>query len=95
MASSTGYILAAAGIVAANEAIFVPATTGKPLWQDLNWRLVPATAVAALTLAGLEKVSEPLGKGLGMLALLAVLIVPMGKAPSPLDNAVKFLGIKV
>lgn len=95
MASSTGYILAAAGIAAANEAIFAPAATGKPLWQDLNWRLVPATAVAALVLGGLEQVSEPLGKGLAMLALLSVLIVPMGNAPSPVDNAIKMLRIKV
>jgi hypothetical protein len=94
MAASTGYILAAAGIAAANEAIFAPAAQHKPLWVDFNWRIIPATAVAALTLAGLEKLSEPLGKGLAMLALLTVLMVPMGNAPSPIDNAIKMLGIK-
>lgn len=94
MAESTGYILAAAGIVAANEAIFAPAVTGRPLWKDFNWRIVPATAIAAVTLAGLEKISEPLGKGLAILALLTVLIVPIGNAPSPVENASKMLGIK-
>ena len=94
MAESTGYILAAAGIAAANEAIFAPVATGRPLWVDFNWRIVPATAIAALALAGMEQISIPLGKGLAMLALLTVLIVPMGNAPSPIDNASKFLGMK-
>lgn len=94
MAASTGLILAAAGIAAANEAIFAPVATGKPLWVNFNWRLIPATAIAALMLAGLEQVSEPLGKGLAGLALLTVLMVPVGNAPSPIDNASKFLGLK-
>ena len=93
MASSTGYILAAAGIAAANEAIFAPASQNKPLFVDFNWRIIPATAIAALTLGGLEKISEPLGQGLAILALMAVLIVPDGNAPSPIDNASKFLGL--
>lgn len=94
MAASTGYILAAAGIAAANEAIFAPAATGRPLWVDFNWRIIPATAVAGFTLAGLERISEPLGKGLAMLALLVVLMVPMGNAPSPIANVSKMLGLK-
>jgi hypothetical protein len=91
MAESTGYILAAAGIAAANEAIFAPAASGQPLWVNFNWRIVPATAVAALTLAGLEQLSEPLGKGLAMLALLSIFILPVGNAPSVIDNVSKML----
>lgn len=95
MPASTGYILAAAGIAAANEVIFAPAASGgQPKLSDFNWRIVPATAVAALTLAGLEKVSEPLGEGLAVLALLVVLIAPMGNAPSPIDNLLKMLRIQ-
>lgn len=96
MAASTGYILAAAGIVAANEAIFAPAAAGKaPLTGvDFNWRIVPATAIAAFTLAGLEQLSEPLGKGLAVLALVAVLVIPVGNAPTPVENASKMLGLK-
>ena len=94
MAASTGFILAAAGIAAANEAIFAPAVSGRPLWKDFNWRIVPATAVAALTLAGLEQLSEPLGKGLAVLALLTVLMIPVGNAPSPIENVSKMLGLK-
>jgi hypothetical protein len=94
MAQSTGFILAAAGIAAANEAIFAPAAAHKPLWVDFNWRIVPATAIAAITLAGLEQLSEPLGKGLAMLALLTVLMIPVGNAPSPVENVSKLLGMK-
>ena len=94
MAKSTGLILATAGIAAANEVIFAPAATGQPLWQNFNWRIVPATAIAALTLAGLEQISEPLGVGLAALALLSVLMLPVGNAPSPIENASKMLGLK-
>lgn len=94
MAQSTGFILAAAGIAAANEAIFAPAAAHKPLWVDFNWRIIPATAIAAISVAGLEQLSEPLGKGLAILALLTVLMVPVGNAPSPIDNVSKMLGIK-
>lgn len=94
MASAAGLILAAAGITIANEVIFIPANTGKPLWNDFNWRVVPATAVAVLTLTALEKLSPPLAKGLAGLALLSVIIVPFGNAPSPVDNLSKMIGIK-
>lgn len=94
MAQSTGFVLAAAGIAAANEAIFLPASQHKPLWKDFNWRLVPAAAAATLVLAGLEKISPPLGKGLAAMVLLAVVITPTGNAGSPLENAMKMLGYK-
>jgi hypothetical protein len=90
---STGYILAAAGIVVANEIIFVPVTEHKPVLSDFNWRIVPATALAALMVGGLEKLSPPLGKGIAILALLSVFLVPLGNAPTPIENAVKFLGV--
>lgn len=91
--SAAGLVLTAAAITAANEAIFVPATTGQPLWKDFNWRIVPATAVAVMLLSGLEKISPPLGKGLAGLALLAVFIRPMGNAPTPLENLSKMMGM--
>lgn len=94
MAQSTGYILAAAGIAAANEAIFAPAVAGKPLWENFNWRIIPAAGIAALTFAGLEQISEPFGKGLAMLVLLSVVMLPVGNAPSVIDNATKLLGMK-
>lgn len=89
MASSAGMVLAAGAIVAANEAIFVPLEKHKPISQTLNWRIVPATIVLAITLTGLEKLSEPLGKTLAGLTLLAALTIPAGNAPTPLENAGK------
>lgn len=99
MASAAGLVLAAGGIAAANEAIFAPIAQHKDfataIKTDTNlWRLVPATAILALTLTGLEKLSEPLGKGLAGLVLLAVLILPVGNAPTPLENAAKLVGVK-
>lgn len=98
---STGLVLAAGGIAIANEAIFAPLAsaksgdvanlaTGNAL--DINWRLVPATAILALTLGGLEKLSEPFAVGLAGLTLLAVLIIPVGNAPSPIENVAKTIG---
>lgn len=100
MASAAGLVLAAGGIAAANEAIFAPIAQHKDfvtsLKTDTNlWRLVPATAILALTLTGLEKVSEPLGKGMAGLILLAVLIIPVGNATNtPLGNVASFVGVK-
>jgi hypothetical protein len=104
MAESTGLILAAAGIVAANQIIFEPAAKGVPIFDpnqtgklslpNFNWKLIPATAIAAVMLAGLEQLAPSFGKGLAGLALLSVLVLPVGNAPSPLENASKMLGVK-
>jgi hypothetical protein len=92
MLSSTGWVLAAGGMVAVNEAIFAPLVEHKTPWTSLNWRIVPATAVLALIIGGVEKVNAPFGKGLGMLVFLSVLIVPYGNAPTPIDNIAKVIG---
>lgn len=92
MLSSTGWVLAAGGLVAVNEAIFAPLVEHKTPWTSLNWRIVPATAVLALIIGGVEKVNAPFGKGLGMLVFLSILIVPYGKAPTPIDNIAKVIG---
>jgi hypothetical protein len=97
--SAAGLVLAAGGIAAANEAIFVPIAQHKDLATSIKtdtnlWRLVPATAILAMVLTGFEKVSEPLGKGLAGLVLMAVLIIPVGHAPTPLENLAKMVGVK-
>lgn len=92
MANSTGYVLAAGAIVAANDAVFVPMQTGKPPWQTLNWRIVPATAILAIVLGGFESVAPEFGKRLGQLVLLAALIVPLSKGGSALSNLAKVMG---
>lgn len=91
---STGYVLAAGGIVLANEAIFVPLQTGKTPLASVNWRIVPATAIMALALGGMEALNPEFGAALGMLVLLSVLVIPLGNAGSPLENAAKAFGGK-
>jgi hypothetical protein len=89
VADSTGIVLAVGGLTAANELLFAPATGGK---VSFNWRIIPATAGLALALAGLERLSHPFAVGLAWLSLAAVLSVPFGNAPTPLQNAIKIMG---
>lgn len=94
MAETTGYVLAAAGIAIGNQLIFEPVAEHKsPQWNNLNWRVIPATAVAALMLGGIEQVSPPLAKGLAILAIMAVLTMPTGNARSPVENLASFIGV--
>lgn len=94
MADSTGIVLMTGGITAANELLFAPlAGQGAP-WQNFNWRIIPATAGLALALAGLERVSHGFAVGLAWLSLAAVVLVPLGNAPTPLENALKVLGYR-
>jgi hypothetical protein len=102
---STGLVLAAGAIAAANEVVFAPAVgTGNKTgpngtnaagqaFNDFNWRLIPATVILALVLGGFETVAPQFAVGLGGLVLLSVLIIPVGNAPTPVDNLAKFLGV--
>jgi hypothetical protein len=90
MATSTGFVLAAGGIAMANDAVFAPLADNQKI--NINWRIIPATAVLAIAIAGLEKIAPAFGKGLGALVLLSVLIIPYGNAPSPISNITKVLG---
>lgn len=100
---STGLALAAGAIAAANEVVFAPvqnlpgqsgpANIAANAAASFNWRLIPATGVLVATLAGLEKLSPQFAVGLGALAVMAVLIIPIGKAPTPIDNIIRTLGL--
>jgi hypothetical protein len=92
MADSTGWVLAAGGIVAVNEALFVPIETGKPPDFSSVWKLVPATALLAVGLVGLEKAVPEFTVGLAKLLLVGVLVFPIGKAPTPLESAASLVG---
>lgn len=89
MAESTGVVLAVGGITAANELLFAPLAGGKVAF---NWRIIPATAGLALALAGLEHIARPFAVGLAWLSLVAVLTIPFGNAPTPLQNLLKVMG---
>jgi hypothetical protein len=92
VSESTGLALAVGGITAANEALFAPiAGKGTP-FTKFNWRIIPATGVFALALAGVDQISPTLGKGLAAIALVTVLFTRFGNAPAPVENVAKALG---
>lgn len=92
--SAAGFVLTAGGIVLANDVIFAPMAEGKSAFAAPNWRIVPATAILALVLTGFEKIAPQFGNMLGGLVFLTVLVVPVGKAPSPLENIATAVGGK-
>jgi hypothetical protein len=92
MAESTGIVLAVGGITAANEVLFAPLAGHGTPWKNFNWRIIPATGIVALTLAGLEKLSPQLGVGIAYIMLITVLFTRFGKAPAPVENAAYALG---
>lgn len=89
MAKAAGYVIAAGALVLANEAIFVPIETGAKPLANINWRIVPATAILAALLTGVEQIAPEFGAALGGLVLLSVLVIPVGNAPTPLENLAK------
>lgn len=91
-ANITGVVLAAGAVTAANEALFAPLTHNGTPWQNLNWKLLPATAGLALALNGLANLSESFARGLAWLTLAAALMLPVGKAKTPVENLVTLLG---
>jgi hypothetical protein len=84
--SAAGWVLAAGGVVAANELVFAPLEQGGSPWDRFNWRIIPATAILALVLSGFEKVAPQFGNGLGIMAFMVAVIAPLGNAPPVLDN---------
>lgn len=95
MARSTGIILTAGAITLANEAVFAPLASGGKISASFNWRIIPATAGAALALAGLEHLSEQFAVGVAWIALVTVLFAKLGNAQPPLVNASRMLGFNV
>jgi len=95
VARSTGIILAAGAITLANEAVFAPLASGGSISAHFNWRIIPATAGAALALAGLEHLSEQFAVGVAWIALVTVLFAKLGNAEPPLVNAANMLGYNV
>lgn len=89
MARSTAVVLATGAMTLANEAIFAP-MAGQTV--TVNWRIVPATAALAVALGALEHLAPEFAVGLAWLALVSALFIPVGNAPTPIDNLSKILG---
>lgn len=95
MAAAAGIILVTGGITLANEALSVPYSRGNTnVLQGINWRVVPATAIAALAFSGIAKLNEPIANALAFLVLGTVLFVRVGNAPAPAEHLAQVLGYK-
>lgn len=94
MARSTGIILVVGAITLANEAVFAPVASGGHIHSDFNWRIVPATLVAAALLGGLEQVAPKFAVGVAYISLITVLFARFGNAPAPVESLSKALGYK-
>jgi hypothetical protein len=90
--SAAALFLVVGGITLANEVVFAPVSSGGKITSDFNWRIIPATLLGAVALGGLQKIAPGFALGLAALCLLTVLIVPFGKAATPLENVSKMLG---
>lgn len=92
MQRAAGLVIAAGAIALANDAIFAPVVENKPPFQNLNWRIIPATGILAGVLVGLDLMLPKFGTRLAALVLLSVLVIPYGKAPTPLETVATALG---
>lgn len=87
MADSTGPILAAGAITAANSVL----GNGRPWTTAIPTGV--ATAVAAALLALLERASHPLAVGIAWIALITSLLVPPTSGQSSVNNLIKITGL--
>jgi hypothetical protein len=94
VSESTGLVLAIGGITLANEALFAPLAGHGTPWKDINWRILPATAILAGALALVDKLSPDVGRGIAIIALVTVLFAQVGSAPAPLENLAQIMGEK-
>ena len=83
MSSAPGIAVIAGTATFGNEWL----QTNKP-----NWKVIPATAIAALIFAGFEKVNQPAARGLAALALVTTLIAPVGTAEAPVTHLAQIMG---
>lgn len=90
MGPAADVIIVTGLITAGNEVLFAPlAQSGKP---DFNWRLIPATLIAAVLVDGLSKLNPQIALGVSVTAMITALFAPLSKAGSPVTNAAKALG---
>lgn len=86
MARSTGPILAAGTVTVTNRVVFNT--------QPIDWRVPIGVGIAAVSLALIERVSEPLAVGVAWIALVTALIAPVGARKSPVESALDWWNAK-
>lgn len=82
MATSTGPIVAAAGVTLANELLF---DEGPPDWNGAM-RVVVAAGIVGAGLAVLENAAPALARGLAWTAFATIMLVKVGTQPSPSER---------
>lgn len=92
MVQASALAITVGAVSLSNEALFAPLAAHHEPFKTVNWRIIPATALFALALAGLEKLSEPFAVGIGSIALFTVLFTRTGNAPAPIENLSTVLG---
>ncbi len=93
MARSTGPVLLAGTLAAANEAVLAPLAGHKSADWGAVFRLIPVTGGLALALAALEKAAPGFASGLAWLLVAGVILFPPAGGPSLISNANSALGI--
>jgi hypothetical protein len=89
VARSTGPILAVGGITILNRSLLAEKQ------QDIDFRVIVGTAIAAGGLALLERLSPELAIGVAWIALLTVLFARLDPvAGAPAENIIRILGVK-
>jgi hypothetical protein len=85
MARSTGPILTVGAITIAHQSLL------SPKQEDIDFRVVVGTVIAAGGLALLERANEQIAVGLAWIALITVLFVRIGNRPAPADNLLRMM----
>lgn len=91
MADSTGPVLIAGALAAANESLFGPMAAGKRADWSATFRIIPVTAALGVGLALLERAAPQFAVGLAWLLVAGVLIFPPGNQPPILTTVNKVL----
>lgn len=93
MATAAGIIFTAGALTLANEALGVPySQSNTDIVSAINWKVIPATGIAAALFTGLSQLSEPVAKRLAYLVLFTSLFAGFGTAPSIIQRLNDVMG---
>jgi hypothetical protein len=93
VSAAPGLILVTGGITLANEALGAKYTPGSTdIVGAVNWRVIPATAIACLIFSGIAKLNPQIATGLAGITLVTTLFVRVGNGPAPAEHLAQILG---
>jgi hypothetical protein len=93
MATAAGIVIATGGITLVSQALTAQYVNGQTdVLGAINWRVIPATVVAALFVGGVANVNEPVAKMLAYLGLATVLFTNVVPQAGTSGNVLVELG---